>query len=92
MQATPRIESQSRVFPMAPIRLSQYSMKVLPLALIPNISLTCDVTMIRAAADVNPEETGPDMKSITNPVDKENKDLCSLAMYLCVLQTRSIGI
>jgi hypothetical protein len=33
--------------------------------------------MIRAAADVKPEETGPDMKSITNPVDKECKHLCS---------------
>jgi hypothetical protein len=48
-------------------------MKVLPDALIPNISLTCDVTIIRAAADVNPEETGPDMKSITNPVDNKTK-------------------
>jgi len=67
MQTTPRTESQSRVSPMAPIIFSQYSMKVLPVALIPNTSLTCDVTMIRAAADVNPEETGPDMKSITNP-------------------------
>jgi hypothetical protein len=48
--------------------------------------------MIRAAADVNPEETGPDMKSITNPVDKESKHLCSLEMYLYFLQTRFIRI
>ena len=92
MQATPRTESQSRVPPIASIIFSQYLMKVSPVAIIPNTSLTCDVTMIRAAADVNPEETGPDMKSITNPVDKENKDLCSLEMYLYFLQTRLIGI
>jgi hypothetical protein len=30
--------------------------------------------MIRAAADVNPEETGPDMKSITNPVKIRKKN------------------
>jgi hypothetical protein len=47
---------------------------------------------MRAAADVNPEETGPDMKSITNPVHKESKHLCSLEMDLCFLQTRWIGI
>jgi len=92
MQDTPRTESQSRVPPMARIIFSQYSMKVSPVARIPNTSLTCDVTMIRAAADVNPEETGPDMKSITNPVDKESKYLCSLEMYLYFLQTRLIGI
>ena len=92
MQTTPKTESQSRVFPMAPIRFIQCSMKVVPVAVIPNTSLTCDVTMIRAAADVNPEETGPDMKSITNPVDKESRHLCSLEMYLYFLQTRLIGI
>ena len=92
MQTTPRTESQSRVPPMASIIFIQYSMKVFPVALIPNTSLTCDVTMIRAAADVNPEETGPDMKSITNPVDKESKHLCSLKIYLYFLQTRLIGI
>ena len=92
MQVTPRTGSQSRVPPMARIIFSQYSKKVLPVALIPNTSLTCDVTMIRAAADVYPEETGPDMKSITNPVEKESKDLCSLEMCLHFFQTRLIGI
>jgi hypothetical protein len=67
-------------------------MKVLPDAVIPNISLTCDVTMIRAAADVNPEETGPDMKSITNPVDKESKQLFNHEMWLYFWQNRLIGI
>jgi hypothetical protein len=53
-------------------------MKRALVAITPNISLTCDVTMIRAVADVNPDVTGPDMKSIRNPVDKECKHLCSL--------------
>lgn len=92
MQATPRTVSPSRVSAMARIRFFQYLMKVFPVAVIPNISLTCDVTMIRAAADVNPEETGPDMKSIINPVGKESKHLCSLEMYLYFLQSRLIGI
>jgi hypothetical protein len=69
MQAIPRTVSHVLVSFMARNRLSQFSMKVFPDARIPNMSLTCDVTMIRAAADVNPEETGPDMKSITNPVN-----------------------
>lgn len=92
MQATPRTVSQVRVSFMARNRLSQFSMKVFPDALIPNISLTCDVTMIRAAADVNPEETGPDMKSITNPADKESKHLFSHEMYLYFWQSRLLEI
>ena len=92
MQSIPRSVSQGRVPPMARKIFFQYSMKVLPVALIPNTSLTCDVRMIRAAADVNPEETGPDMKSITNPVDKENKHLCNLEMCLHFFQTKLIGI
>ena len=92
MQAAPRTESQSRVSFMARIIFSQNSMKVLPVALIPNTSLICDVRIIRAAADVNPEDTGPDMKSITNPVDKESKHLCSLELDLYFLHTRWIGI
>jgi hypothetical protein len=48
--------------------------------------------MIRAAADVNPEETGPDMKSITNPADKESKHLFSHEMYLYFWQSRLLEI
>lgn len=43
------------------------SMNVVPFALIPKISLTCDVRIIKATADVNPDETGPETKSIKNP-------------------------
>ena len=43
------------------------SMKVLPLAVIPKRSLICDERIIKATALVNPEETGPDTKSIKNP-------------------------
>ena len=43
------------------------SMKVFPLALIPNKSLICDDKIIKATALVNPDETGPETKSIRNP-------------------------
>lgn len=33
----------------------------------PRISLTCDVAITIAAADVNPTATGPDIKSIKKP-------------------------
>jgi hypothetical protein len=47
------------------------------------------VTMIRAAADVNPEETGPDMKSITNPVNIRRK-ACLAAKYVVLLKLKLI--
>jgi len=37
----------------------------------PRISLICDVTIIKATADVKPELTGPDTKSIRNPEIKK---------------------
>ena len=67
IQVTPSTVSQSLVSPIALNRLSQFLTKVLPDALIPRTSLTCEVTIISAAADVNPDDTGPDMKSITKP-------------------------
>lgn len=42
-------------------------MKVVPFAAIPKIFFTCDVKMISDTADVNPDDTGPDTKSIRNP-------------------------
>ena len=45
------------------------SKNVAPFAVIPSISLICDVTIIKATADVNPELTGPETKSIKNPVE-----------------------
>lgn len=41
--------------------------RVVPAALIPIKSLIWDATMSIATADVNPEFTGPEMKSIKNP-------------------------
>jgi hypothetical protein len=40
---------------------------VVPAALMPIKSFICDVTMSMATADVNPELTGPEMKSIKKP-------------------------
>lgn len=42
-------------------------MKVVPEVVMASMSLTCDVTIISATAEVNPEETGPETKSIRNP-------------------------
>jgi len=43
------------------------SNSVVPAAFMPIKSLICDATMSIATADVNPEFTGPEMKSIKNP-------------------------
>jgi len=43
------------------------STNVVPTALMPIKSLICDTTMSIATADVNPEFTGPEMKSIKKP-------------------------
>lgn len=43
------------------------SNRVVPAALIPIKSFICDATMSMATADVNPEFTGPEMKSIKKP-------------------------
>lgn len=40
---------------------------VLPLVVIASISFTCDVIIIKATADVNPDDTGPETKSIIKP-------------------------
>lgn len=68
MQAIPNTVSHILMFAMSWKMLFQVSTKVFPEAWIPNKSFTCDVTIIRAAADVNPEDTGPDTKSIRNPI------------------------
>lgn len=47
---------------------------VLPLVVIASISFTCDVIIIKATADVNPEDTGPETKSIIKPETKN--DIC----------------
>lgn len=45
--------------------------RVDPAAFTPIMSLTCDVTINIATADVNPEFTGPEMKSIKIPKASE---------------------
>jgi hypothetical protein len=47
------------------------STNVLPLPLIPKMSLTCDDKIIKATALVKPDETGPDTKSIRKPRPKK---------------------
>lgn len=47
---------------------SQNPRNVLDLIFIPSRSFNWDVAITIAAADVKPAETGPDMKSIRNPM------------------------
>lgn len=58
------------------------SIRVVPLAVMPIKSLICDATMSMATADVNPEFTGPEMKSIKKPAtswDKRKTKKCLLS-------------
>lgn len=72
MQAMPKAVSHPFVLWMSWKMLFQVSTKVVPDALMPRTSFTCDVTIISATADVKPDETGPDTKSIRNPINKKN--------------------
>uniref|UniRef100_A0A2M4AJ50 Putative secreted protein n=1 Tax=Anopheles triannulatus TaxID=58253 RepID=A0A2M4AJ50_9DIPT len=70
MQVSPRKVSHSCTLWMSLKMFFQISMNVVPLAVIPSTSFTCDVTIISETADVNPDETGPDTKSTRNPSPK----------------------
>jgi hypothetical protein len=51
-------------------RLLQVSTNVAPDAVIPSTSFIWEVIIIKATAEVNPDETGPDTKSIKNPLER----------------------
>lgn len=67
IQVAPSAASQAEVFCICPPILFHISRNCDPLAGMPRISFICEVTIIRATADVKPELTGPDTKSIKNP-------------------------
>lgn len=67
---TPRMGSHSLVLWMSSKTLVQMEMKVEPLAWMPRMSFTCVDTMMMATAEVKPEDTGPDTKSMMKPKDK----------------------
>lgn len=73
MHETPRIASQAEVSWICSTILFHMAVKVAPDALMPRRSLICEVTMIRATADVNPELTGPETKSMRKPERKKEK-------------------
>lgn len=60
--------SPIRKFSMSLDRDTTMSIRVDPTARIPIMSLTWDTTISMATADVNPAFTGPEMKSIKNPM------------------------
>jgi hypothetical protein len=70
MQLNPRNVSDIRIPSILSKIDDHISTNVVPLPLIPKISLTCDERMMRATALVKPDETGPDTKSIRNPSPK----------------------
>lgn len=72
MQDMPMTASHGCVLCMSLKMLFQVCTKVVPEAIMPRTSLTCEVTMIRAQAEVNPEDTGPDTKSIRNPTRRRS--------------------
>lgn len=51
------------------------SNRVLPAALTPIMSLICDAIISIATAEVNPEFTGPEMKSIKKPTVTRQGDV-----------------
>jgi len=67
MQVNPNIVSQALVLWISPKIERHMSTNVDPFAVMPNISLTCDVTIIKLTADVKPDDTGPETKSTRNP-------------------------
>lgn len=68
----PSTASQSRVSEMEWRMFSHVSRNFPPEKESPRTSFTWDVAMIMAAAEVNPADTGPEMKSIKKP-KKKNK-------------------
>lgn len=67
IQHTPRTTSQAFVLWISLNIDTHCWRKVLPFTVILKMSFICDVNMIKATADVKPDETGPDTKSIKNP-------------------------
>lgn len=67
MQVIPKTVSQSLASRMFEMMLIHISRKVLPVTWMLKMSFICDVTMIRATAEVKPDETGPDTKSMMKP-------------------------
>lgn len=71
MQEKPRIVSAILMPPMFSMIDDHIDTNVLPFALIPKMSLTCDDKMINATALVKPDDTGPETKSIRKPRPKK---------------------
>lgn len=67
IEVTPKTVSQSRTCVIFPNNFIHISTKVAPEPSMPKTSFTCEVTIIRATAEVKPDETGPLTKSIINP-------------------------
>lgn len=102
MQDAPRAASHPEVSCMFAAIFCHISRNWEPLAEMPRISLICDVTIIRATADVKPELTGPDTKSIKKPGTRKGtlyflhpqRSLFRLfipQIYLCILGTGVVG-
>lgn len=67
MQLTPSTASHNLVFVISLNIDSHCCRKVVPCTWMARMSFTCDVRITRATAEVKPDDTGPDMKSIIKP-------------------------
>lgn len=67
MQTIPNMVSPIRMSCILLKRLAIIWGNVVPPPCIPSISLSCDEIINKATAEVKPDDTGPDMKSIMIP-------------------------
>lgn len=73
MHTIPNTESHALVLWISSNILFHVAINVDPDARIPNMSFTWDVRIISATAEMKPEDTGPEIKSIRKP-EKEEYD------------------
>jgi len=77
----PSVPSPTLISLMWMANWSQKPMNELAFMLIPSKSFSWDVAITIAAADVKPADTGPDMKSIKNPI-KPKKLILVIQFYV----------
>lgn len=81
MQEIPKTASQTLVLWISLKIFPHISVNTDPGAYIPRMSLTWEVRMIKATADVKPEDTGPEMKSMRKPANSPPIKIRKLSDY-----------
>lgn len=81
IHVTPSVPSPTLISLMCMANWSQKPMNELAFMLIPSRSFSWDVAITIAAADVKPADTGPDIKSIKNPI-QPTKVIIVILMFI----------